>query len=389
MARFKTDPESKIQDRTPAQPETESPGEGSQDQQAAAPPEHQDPGPAASEPSVPARSEANEPAPSAADGEAACPEPREAATDSAPRQAKPKRKYTVSERSKASSRANLGQARKAPFVFTPAREAASMKALEKANAAPPEKRNRFTMLRLLARYANLCLAHLKLGPPGKRGPSHIYSGTSCRHLEHSVALAGEDKAALEAHRQRFQRAFRLRGRKETRLVDGMADAAWRLLRLFGVRSRWEMRAVQFRLLLAIAQRQAGHQMGPEDAVTIVHRLLTDLGNLLGVYEASGPAGVGSWERSRRRIRPRRTGRGGRTRVRTGGGGAGGDLEMMDQEGAFSAETKPSFIDNKGHDGFGFWNKPNFPPGRMRGRGLIPCRGRWWPWCCRCLAATWK
>jgi hypothetical protein len=233
---------------------------------------------------VPARSAANEPAPSAADGEAACPEGGEAATDRAPRQARPKRKYTVSERSKASSRANLGQARKAPYVFTPAREAASMKALEKANAAPPEKRNRFTMLRLLARYANLCLAHLKLGPPGKRSPSHIYSGTSCRHLEHSVALAGEDKAALEAHRERFQRAFRPRGREETRLVGGMADAAWRLLRLFGVRARWEMRAVQFRLLLAIAHRQAGHQMGPEDAVTTVHRLLTDLGNLPGVYE---------------------------------------------------------------------------------------------------------
>jgi hypothetical protein len=140
------------------------------------------------------------------------------------------------------------------------------------------------MLRLLARYANLCLAHLKLGPPGKRGPSHICSGTSCRHLEHSVALAGEDKAALEAHRDRFQRAFRPRGREESRLVAGMADAAWRLLRLFGVRSRWEKRAVQFRLLLAIAHRQAGHQMGPEDAVTLVQRLLTDLGNLFGVYE---------------------------------------------------------------------------------------------------------
>jgi hypothetical protein len=200
MTRFPTDPESKIQDRTPAQPETEGPGEGSQNQQGAAPPEHQDPRPAPSEPDGPARSEANEPAPSAADGEAACPEPSEAATDSAQRTKKPKRKYTVSDKVRAASPANLKQARK-KYVFTEARRAASMKALEKANAAPPEKRNRFTMLRLLARYANLCLAHLKLGPPGKRSPSHIYSGTSCRHLEHSVALAGEDKAALEAHRQ--------------------------------------------------------------------------------------------------------------------------------------------------------------------------------------------
>jgi hypothetical protein len=283
MARFATDPKSKIQDRTAAQPATEIPGDDLQHQQGPPAPDHENSRPTASEPNVPARSEANEPAANAADGEAACPERGEAATDSAPRQAKPKRKYTVSDKVRAASPANLKQARK-KYVFTEARRAASMKALEKANAAPPEKRNRFTMLRLLARYANLCLAHLKLGPPGKRSPSHIYSGTSCRHLEHSVALAGEKKTELEAHRDRFQKAFRPRGREESRLVDGMADAAWRLLRLFGVRSRWEKRAVQFRLLLAIGHRQAGHQMGPEDAVTMVHRLLTDLGNLFGVYE---------------------------------------------------------------------------------------------------------
>ncbi|HME00908.1 MAG TPA: hypothetical protein VKM93_26805 [Terriglobia bacterium] len=77
-----------------------------------------------------------------------------------------------------------------------------MKALEKANAAPPEKRNQFTPRRQLAWYANLSLAHLKLGPPGKRSPTHTYNGTSCRHLENSLALAGEDKAKPEAHREK-------------------------------------------------------------------------------------------------------------------------------------------------------------------------------------------
>ena len=119
---------------------------------------------------------------------------------------KPKRKYRTSDKVRAASPANLKQARKA-YVFTPARRAASMKALEKANAAPPEKRNRFTPRRQLAWYANLCLAHLKLGAPGQRSPSHLYNGLHCRHLEHSLALAGEDKAKLEAHRERFQRAF--------------------------------------------------------------------------------------------------------------------------------------------------------------------------------------
>jgi len=150
--------------------------------------------------------------------------------DPAPTPRKPKRKYRSSDKVRASSPANLNQGRKA-YVFTPARKAASMKNLEKANAAPPEKRNRFTPRRQLAWYANLCLAHLKLGPPGQRSPTHIYNGTSCRHLEHSLALAGEDKAKLEAHRERFQRAFRPRDREGSRFVRGMADSAWRLLRV--------------------------------------------------------------------------------------------------------------------------------------------------------------
>jgi len=205
--------------------------------------------------------------------------------DPSPSPRKPKRKYRTSDKVRASSPANLTQARKA-FVFTPARRAAAMKALEKANAAPAEKRNRFTQRRLLARYANLCLAHLKLGPPGQRSPTHIYNGTSCRHLEHSLKLAGEDKAKLEAHRNRFQRAFSPRDREEARLVRGMADSAWRLLRGLGVRARWEMRAVQYRLMLAINWRQSGRQPGPKlepgDAREMAEGLLRDLGDVSGL-----------------------------------------------------------------------------------------------------------
>jgi len=67
------------------------------------------------------------------------------AADPAPSPKKPKRKYRSSDKVRASSPANLNQARKA-YVFTPARKAASMKNLEKANAAPPEKRNRLLSL---------------------------------------------------------------------------------------------------------------------------------------------------------------------------------------------------------------------------------------------------
>ncbi|MGO9269651.1 MAG: hypothetical protein ACLQOO_05255, partial [Terriglobia bacterium] len=220
----------------------------------------------------PVLSAAKEPAPSAANG-----------PDPAPSPGKPKRKYRVSDKVRASSPANLKQARKA-YVFTPAREAASMKNLEKANAAPPEKRNRFTERRLLARYANLCLAHLKLGPPGQRSPSHIHTGTSCRHLEHSLALAGEDKTKLDAHRDRFQRAFRPRDREERRFVRGMADDAWRLLRAFGGRFRWELRAVQYRLMLAINWRQSGKKLEAEDARSIALQLLMNLGDLTRMHE---------------------------------------------------------------------------------------------------------
>ena len=191
---------------------------------------------------------------------------------------KPRRKYTRSDKVRASSPVNLKQARK-NYVFTPARRAAALKALEKANAAPPEKRNRLTERRLLARYANLALAHLKLGPPGQRSPSHLYTGLSCRHLEHSLALAGETRAALEAHRERFRRAFRPRDQEESRLVQGMADVAWRLLRAFAWRARWEMRAVQYRLMLAIAWRRAGAVIEPEAACSVGLRLLLDLGGL--------------------------------------------------------------------------------------------------------------
>jgi len=240
--------------------------------------------PEAREPQVDAPSPGNQDAAAKKPVAGAATEPTE--PGQAPQPKKPKRRYRTSDKVRASSPANLNQARKA-YVFTPARKAASMKNLEKANAAPPEKRNRLTPLRLLARYANLCLANLKLGPPGQRSPTHIRYGTSCRHLEHSLALAGENKVELEAHRERFQRAFRPRDQEESRLVRGMADAAWRVLRAYGVRFRWEMRAVQFRLMVLIGRRQADPsepKLRPEAARLLALQLLSDLGEIDRLYE---------------------------------------------------------------------------------------------------------
>jgi hypothetical protein len=93
---------------------------------------------------------------------------------------------------------------------------------------------------------------------------------------------------LEAHRERFQRAFRPRDGEESRLVRGMAEAAWRVLRSAGVRARWEMRAVQFRLMLIIAQRQAKERSGKKleaaEANSLALKLLVDLGEIDQLYE---------------------------------------------------------------------------------------------------------
>ncbi len=76
-------------------------------------------------------------------------------------------------------------------VFTPARLAASMKNLEKANAAPPEKRNRFTMTRLLARYA---LLHAKLGIEWSFEPYRVKSQTQLPFFEDAGLKPGATAA---------------------------------------------------------------------------------------------------------------------------------------------------------------------------------------------------
>jgi hypothetical protein len=226
MARFATDPESKIQDRTAAQPETQNREEGSsiEDQQAATAPDHQDPKPAPSQASVPA--------------------PSEAATGSAPRQPKRKRKYTVSERSKASSRANL----------------------LRASLDPRGLKYRRTERRRASQYANLVRA--AQSPRYARG---FKRGTQCLSLRRSLFLAGETREEYEARRALFHRALGPVGERQERLVEAIFEASWRRRRVFRGEWRWEMMGVAMVLGEAAAERDRSGAAGliePERAVKL-------------------------------------------------------------------------------------------------------------------------
>ena len=203
---------------------------------------------------MPARNAANEPAARAADGEAACPEPSEAAADSAPRQAKPKRKYTVSERSKASSRANLLRANLDPWGL---------------KYRPTERRD-------ASQHANLVKA-----AQSPRYASGFKRGTQCLSLRRSLFLAGETREEYEARRALFHRALGPVGEREERLVEAIFQASWRRRRVFRGHWRWEMMAVAWVLGKAAAERDRRGAPGliePEQAVALGFEVLCLFGN---------------------------------------------------------------------------------------------------------------
>jgi len=135
---------------------------------------------------------------------------------------KPKRKYTISEKSRAASRKNL----------------------EKANQAPHWLKYRVTERRLIACYRALEKAVAEL----RRFDSPQYGlgfkrGTHCASLLRSLALAGETREEYEAHLERMRKAFAPLTERERRLVLAAAQAVWRRLRVYGGRpggscTRW-------------------------------------------------------------------------------------------------------------------------------------------------------
>ena len=148
---------------------------------------------------------------------------------------KPKRKYTVSEKSRAASLRNLVLANQAPhwlkYRRTDRRDAACYKALEKAVA----EMRRFDS------------PHYGLG---------FKRGTSCASLLRSLALAGETREEYEAHLERMRKAFAPLSEPDRKLVLAAAQAVWRRLRVFGGQGRWELYAVAGILAEMIAEREA-------------------------------------------------------------------------------------------------------------------------------------
>lgn len=64
-------------------------------------------------------------------------------------------------------------------------------------------------------------------------------GLFAERLEDSLARLGEDSGELERHRQLFERAFVPADERERRIVQRLADLAWRRLRLFRAQACWE------------------------------------------------------------------------------------------------------------------------------------------------------
>ncbi|HWT78882.1 MAG TPA: hypothetical protein VN648_08760, partial [Candidatus Methylomirabilis sp.] len=139
----------------------------------------------------------------------------------------------------------IAQTRK--HVLTEARLRANRANLEKARAVPREIRARMTEKRLAA-----CRANLAKGRAAKQKLRESPDPDIWPSLQASLRTAGEKLEDFRAHLKKFQRGLRPRDGMEMRLVRGLAEAAWRRLRVFRGQARREAREVA-----AVLRRFAG------------------------------------------------------------------------------------------------------------------------------------
>jgi len=78
-------------------------------------------------------------------------------------------------------------------------------------------------------------AHCAGRVPRPARPPNLKHGYSARDLRRSIILLGEDAAEYDAHVRRFQQGLTPRTERERRIVQRLAEAAWRLIR--GYRAR--------------------------------------------------------------------------------------------------------------------------------------------------------
>lgn len=157
------------------------------------------------------------------------------------------------------------------YHFTPARRAVAFAHLRKARE-DREAMYRPTPARLAANRANLVKARAKQRPResyARTRFNRLKHGLDVRSLEETMHLLGDDPKEYEAHQQRFRRVFAPRFQAEEKVVDLIAAAVWRRLRLFKAQARWESDALkQF-----FAQAAFIQPLGAEETRSRGHFLL--------------------------------------------------------------------------------------------------------------------
>jgi hypothetical protein len=155
-------------------------------------------------------------------------------------EARKKRKFLMTPAKWAAVR-KAAEANRQNFRMTRARRRAMGINIRKAQKASVEK---FQMTKGRRR-ANAVSIRKALATP--RTPesyarsrfNHLQHGLQVRSLEETMHLLGEDPKEMEAHRERFARVFSPANPVEEKVVQLLAAAVWRRLRLFTAQARWE------------------------------------------------------------------------------------------------------------------------------------------------------
>ena len=106
------------------------------------------------------------------------------------------------------------------------------------------ERRRVTALENLSKARE---AHLAGRVPRPERPPNLKHGAFARNLRQSVIRLGEDVAEYDAHLARFEEVWTPENERERVIVRRMAEAIWRLLRVYRARGRAQAR--QFRKVL--------------------------------------------------------------------------------------------------------------------------------------------
>jgi hypothetical protein len=157
-------------------------------------------------------------------------------------EARKKRKFRMSPAKWAAVR-KAAEANRRNFRLTRARRRAMSVNARKMQRGSVEK-FQMTEARLAACRANIQKALAVPRAPESYARSrfnHLQHGLDAANFEETLRLLGDDPKEYEAHKQRFRRAFVPANPVEEKVVDLMAAAVWRRLRLFNAQAYWESR----------------------------------------------------------------------------------------------------------------------------------------------------